>query len=196
MISIKNTIKIALFCVVGGFSGGKLANFFNSSNLKIFFGILLIIVSLIMFFSKEPEKVDKNYSSSSLKFSNFHLAIIGFSIGTIAGFFGIGGGIIVIPTLNLFFKVPIQFAQGFSVSLVPFNSFGGVMGYLFSGLKEIGIDFPYVGFVNLLIVGSCSIMSIIFTKVGLNLAKNMNKNILKKIFAIVLLLTSVKFIFT
>ncbi len=149
-----------------------------------------------MFFSKEPKKDFSNYTADSIKFANFQIILIGLCVGCIAGFFGIGGGILVIPTLNLFLKIPIQFAQGFSVSLVPFNSFGGVTGYIFGGMEKIGIDFPYLGFVNILIVVICSTMSIIFTKIGLNLAKKINKNLLKKIFAIVLLITSLKFIFT
>ena len=149
-----------------------------------------------MFFSKEPYINLKEFTIHSVNISFIHLSIIGLIVGTVAGFFGIGGGVLTIPILNLIFKVPILFSQGFSISLVPFNSFGGVTGYILEGLHKIGIKFPYIGFVNILIVAICAITSIIFTKFGLNLARKINKNLLKKIFSIVLLLTSLKFIFT
>ncbi len=147
-----------------------------------------------MIFSKEPE--DKPFTKKSINLPTYVLFIIGFSVGIIAGFFGLGGGVIVVPLLTTFFKVPILYAQGFSVSLIPFNTFGGVMGYTVDGIKKFGIHFPYIGYLNLYVIIICSAFSMIFTKVGLNCAKKINKTLLRRIFAILLLIVGLKFIFT
>ncbi len=149
-----------------------------------------------MFISKDYEIEKKNYSKTSIVLSLPALIIIGIPIGIISGFFGIGGGIIVVPFLNIFFNVPMLYAQGFSVSLIPFSSIGGLIGYISNGVDKIGLNYPYLGFVNLHIVFICGILSMIFTKMGLNIAKRINKTILKRIFATLLLFVSLKFIFT
>ncbi len=148
-----------------------------------------------MLFSKEVEP-EKDFTKKSIKIPNYFLFIIGFFVGIIAGFFGIGGGVIVVPLLNTFFKVPILFAQGFSVSLIPFNTFGGMLGYTIDGVKKIGIHFPYFGYINLYVIIFCSSFSMIFTKIGLECAKKINKTLLRKIFATLLLVVAIKFIFT
>ena len=196
LISFKNTIKVASFCLIGGFIGGNLGTHFSSKTLKVLFSIFLILVCIRMIFSKEPVQRDHGYNIKSVKFPSLTLFLIGFFVGIVAGFFGLGGGVIVVPLLTTFFKIPILYAQGFSVSLIPFNTFGGVVGYTVEGVKKVGIHFPYFGFINLYVIIICSIFSMIFTKFGLNCAKKINKTLLRRIFAILLLIVAVKFIFT
>ncbi len=48
-----------------------------------------------------------------------------FSLGVLVGFLGIGGGFLIIPTLILFFNVPIKEAVPISLCIIALNSFIG-----------------------------------------------------------------------
>ena len=54
-------------------------------------------------------------------------ALIGFVSGIAAGFFGIGGGVIIVPCL-LFFGIGMEYAIGISIVQMIFSSvFGSVL---------------------------------------------------------------------
>src|ERR1041384_7347279 len=40
------------------------------------------------------------------------VSVLGLAVGLVAGMFGVGGGFILVPLLNVVFKVPIQIAVG------------------------------------------------------------------------------------
>lgn len=50
---------------------------------------------------------------------------LGLAAGTASGFFGIGGGAIIVPVLTLCFKVPYPVAVGTSLALIIPISFAG-----------------------------------------------------------------------
>jgi uncharacterized membrane protein YfcA len=193
LITIKNTLKFACAGLAGGFIGARVASYLSSNSLKIFFGIFLLLMSIKMgFFTKKDN--NNNFKLSDFHINIFILLIIGFTVGFVSGFFGIGGGIVAVPVLTSFCKIPMIFAQGFSVSLIPFNKIGGVLGFVFGGIKDIGISFPFIGFMDVSLVVICGILGGISTKWGLKIAKNLNQRMLQRIFALVLAVVAVKII--
>jgi uncharacterized membrane protein YfcA len=67
------------------------------------------------------------------------LGILGFSVlaGLIGAIFGLGGGIIVIPSLTLLFGYPMQLAIGASLIAVIASSTGAATHYVDQGLTNI-----------------------------------------------------------
>ena len=121
--------------------------------------------------------------------------IIGFFVGLFSGFFGIGGGVLAVPLVMTFGKIPIIFAQGFSVSLIPFNKIGGVIGYISGGMDKIGINLPFIGFMDISLVLICGVVGAFSTKIGLKMAKKIKQEKLQRIFAIMLMLVAIKIIY-
>ena len=54
----------------------------------------------------------------------------GLAVGLITGFFGVGGGFLVVPTLVIFARVPVVDAVGTSLAVIAFNCAGGFVGRL------------------------------------------------------------------
>jgi len=52
----------------------------------------------------------------------------GIGVGVLTGFFGVGGGFLVVPTLVLFAGLPMADAVGTSVAVIAFNCAGGFAG--------------------------------------------------------------------
>jgi uncharacterized membrane protein YfcA len=64
------------------------------------------------------------------------LLLIGLAVGSLSGFFGIGGGFLIVPGLMLATGMPLAYAIG--TSLVAVAAFGATtaVNYAFSGLVE------------------------------------------------------------
>ncbi|GAB6279799.1 MAG: sulfite exporter TauE/SafE family protein [Lentimicrobium sp.] len=112
------------------------------------------------------------------------LVAIGISAGILGGFIGIGGGILIIPALVLFLGLSQKEAQGTSLAIM---------------LPPIGLlaamNYYKAGYINLkyaIIIATAFLIGGYF---GSKLAVSINDQVVKKIFAIVLLIVSLKMLF-
>lgn len=107
--------------------------------------------------------------------------ILGFFAGILSGIIGIGGGIIIVPALIYLFKFPQQLAQGTTLALL---------------VPPIGVLAAWTyykqGFVDLKTAGLIVIGFFIGGLIGAIYATNLNTDILRKIFAIALVLIGIK----
>lgn len=123
----------ALFGVVGAFAGSTLGKMMNGEKLLALFGLLMLVVGALMFRSRSGE----GYPQVRLNRENFpRLAATGVATGTLSGFFGIGGGFLIVPGLMLAADLPIINAIG--SSLVSVTAFGvtTAANYALSGLVD------------------------------------------------------------
>lgn len=113
---------------------------------------------------------------------------LGIAAGVLSGIFGIGGGIIIVPTLAYFFGVPQQTASGMSLValLLPVGAFG-VREYYRSG--KLSVD--QIGYGLLIAVGI-----LLGTYLGARLAMPVSDMLLKKGFAILLFFVAIRFWFS
>jgi uncharacterized protein len=113
------------------------------------------------------------------------LLLIGIVTGIMAGMLGIGGAIIMIPALVFLMGFSQQMAQGTSlaVMLPPIGIFAA---YNYWKAGEVNIKFA-------LILAAAFIIGSYF---GSKIALNLPQALLKKIFAILLLLVAAKMLFS
>jgi uncharacterized membrane protein YfcA len=112
------------------------------------------------------------------------LLIIGFCSGMLSGLVGVGGGIIIVPCLVFFMALTQKQAQGTSLAVLtlPVVFFGMWQYY-----KNGHIDFRVVGLIALgFLVGGFF---------GGKIANKISDDLLKKIFAVILLLIGIKILF-
>jgi uncharacterized membrane protein YfcA len=112
------------------------------------------------------------------------LLAVGLAAGTLSGLIGVGGGIIIVPALVFFLAYSQQMAQGTSLAvlLLPAGIFA-VMNYYKAGF----VDIPS----TLLIALSFTVGGYLGSKISISL----DQQTVKKIFATVLLLLSLKMFF-
>ncbi|HNY51865.1 MAG TPA: sulfite exporter TauE/SafE family protein [Bacteroidales bacterium] len=113
------------------------------------------------------------------------LIIIGIITGAVAGLLGIGGAIIMVPALVFIMGLGQHQAQGTSLAVM---------------LPPVGIIAAYnyykAGEVNLKYALILAVAFIVGSYFGSKLALNIPQRMLQKIFALVLLLISVKMLFS
>ncbi len=107
--------------------------------------------------------------------------ILGIFAGILSGIIGIGGGIIIVPALIYIFKLPQQLAQGTTLALL---------------VPPIGILAAWTyykqGFVDLKVAGLIVVGFFVGGLIGAIYATSLNTDLLRKIFAIILILIGIK----
>lgn len=110
--------------------------------------------------------------------------ILGIIAGALSGIIGIGGGIIIVPALIYIFKFSQQQAQGTTLALL---------------VPPIGILAAWTyykhGFVDLKIAGLIVMGFFIGALFGAIYATNINADLLRKVFAVLLVLIGIKMFF-
>ena len=111
--------------------------------------------------------------------------LLGLFAGTLSGLFGIGGAVIIIPTLVLLFKFNQHMAQGTTLALMipPIGLLAALTYY-----KQGFVDFKIAGLICLgFFIGGL---------IGAKVAVQIPDQVLRKMFGFFLLIVSLKMIFT
>ena len=122
--------------IVGAFAGSLLGKMLDGHKLLALFALVMLVIALLML------KTRKRIASSHVKMSMANLpALVGLGLatGTLSGFFGIGGGFLIVPALMLATGMGIMNAV--SSSLVAVTAFGltTAASYAWSGLVAWGL---------------------------------------------------------
>jgi len=113
------------------------------------------------------------------------LLALGLIAGVLSGMIGIGGGIVIVPVLVYFLGFSQQEAQGTTLAMfLPPIGILAVYNYYKAG---------YVDIKAALIIG---ITFIVGSYVGSKISISLDQSIVKRIFGIIILLISLKMIFT
>ena len=180
--------KWSIGIIMGSLLGSFLASSIKGEILVLIFVSLAFLISINMFFQKKIRTIKNDIPNSIIL--NF---LIGGNIGFLSALIGIGGGSFSVPTLS-FFSKKIHKAVGTSAVLGFFIAFPGAISYILLGLNIENLP-PYsLGYVNILIVFLVAFSSIFTANIGAKISSKIDKDNLKKIFAIFLLFTCISLV--
>jgi uncharacterized membrane protein YfcA len=123
----------ALAGVTGAFLGSTLGKIIDGQKLLALFAIVMIVVGVLMLRGRSGEGA----ASVRLTRENLpKLLVSGLVTGALSGFFGIGGGFLIVPALIAATGMPILYAVG--SSLVAVTAFGltTAANYALSGFVD------------------------------------------------------------
>jgi len=191
LIATRAALIIALGLSIGVIGGAISALHLPSSLLKRLYGLFLIYISITyidfgsLFRRKSSHLEIEQTEPMSEKQSPFvHFLLLGVAAGVMAGLFGIGGGIIIVPALISIFKYRYKTAVGTSLMalLLPVG-LPGVLIYYRTGQLEIG---------TALLIG----LGLSFgAMLGALIAIEMPTKLIKRIYGLFILLVGLNFIF-
>ena len=124
--------------VVGAFGGSTVGKSIDGHQLLLLFALLMIAVAILMFRGRGNEGIEGAMCSRE---NVGKVAGYGLGTGVFSGFFGIGGGFLIVPGLVASTSMPILRAIG--TSLVAVTAFGLTtsFNYALSGL----VNWPLAG---------------------------------------------------
>lgn len=130
--------------IPGSMFGAWLNQFFKTDHFSLYFGILMIMISLLFFLKRERKETVPSPSQSIRTFTvndqvyRYHVnkmlaIVISFFVGMVSGLFGIGGGSIMVPVMILIFSMPAHVATATSMFMIFFTSAIGASTYVVLG---------------------------------------------------------------
>lgn len=164
--------------VAGALTGAELGKAYDGQKLLFLFGVLMVVVGGLMLRKRtggpRPDVVLDRDSAGRLV---PRLAPAGLGVGLLSGFFGIGGGFLIVPGLIWATAMPMAAAVGTSLLAVTAFGLSTAASYAMSGL----VDWPIVG---LLIVGGVA-GSLAGIALGRRLAET--KHLLETLFGVMVI---------
>ncbi|MDP3691454.1 sulfite exporter TauE/SafE family protein [Bradyrhizobium sp.] len=122
--------------IAGAFAGSVLGKMMDGQRLLALFALLMLVIAVLML--KTRSRI--GLPDVQITMANTPAIVgLGLATGTLAGFFGIGGGFLIVPALMLATGMPIMNAV--SSSLVAVTAFGltTAASYAWSGLIAWGL---------------------------------------------------------
>ena len=127
--------------IIGAFGGSLLGKMVDGQKLLALFALVMMVIAMLML--KTRSRV--GLPDVKINMSNMPAIVaLGLATGTMSGFFGIGGGFLIVPALMLATGMPIMNAV--SSSLVAVTAFGltTAASYAWSGLVWWGLAALFV----------------------------------------------------
>jgi uncharacterized membrane protein YfcA len=127
--------------VAGAFLGSSLGKIVNGQHLLVLFALLMLVVAALMVRGRR----DKGDSGYPLPHMVPRLSAIGLGAGGLSGFFGIGGGFLIVPGLMFGSGMPIINAIGTSLFSVGAFGLTTAINYAVSGLVDWRVAAEFIG---------------------------------------------------
>jgi uncharacterized membrane protein YfcA len=153
------------------FLGSYLSQFISGSIQLIIFATVMILAATFMFRDR--------LEAEEKQFNLFLTLISGLVVGLMTGLIGVGGGFLIVPALMYFTGTNMKKSVGTSLFIISFNSFFGFMSYI----DKVEIDWIFLAKFT-----SCSVIGIL---IGSKLVQYVPQKILKKAFAVFLIVMGI-----
>jgi uncharacterized membrane protein YfcA len=128
--------------VIGAASGSIAGKAFDGHALLALFALLMVVVGVLMLRRGEHQgDPDVAFGRENAA----KLLIYGFGTGLLSGFFGIGGGFLIVPGLIAATGMPIYNAMATSLAAVASFGLTTSASYALSGLIDWGIAAAFIG---------------------------------------------------
>lgn len=182
---IVRTLSIGIF--LGAFLGGWGSQFIANNTLAIIFGSLEIIIALMMLSNYQP---------------NPHRELPGIApqtaagsvIGGLASLVGIGGGTLTTPYL-VWHNVTMHQAIATSAACSLPVAAAGTFGYLLGGLNATHLPEYATGYIYWPAFIGIVLTSYFTAPIGAKVSRHLPVKVLKKLFALLLILLAIKMFF-
>ena len=151
LLNLRLAIALLLFSVSGATTGALTLDLLSTRTKQVIFGVTAVIIGTILFkrsasrnnmpaagadtgslggtLYDDDTKREMSYRVKRLPVA----AGVSFAAGTLASYIGIGGGVLIVPTLNSLCGVPLRVAAATSVLMIGVTAVPGAVAYWAKG---------------------------------------------------------------
>ena len=166
---------------IGGLLGAVIAKYMNTEWLAWLFSIFAILVGIKLLSGANPEA--KTEGGQRLP--------AGITMGAISSLVGIGGGSVVVPYL-LYHKEKLVVAIGTAAACGLPLAIMAAIGYIVTGWGTEALPANHVGYVFWPAMLAIALGSMLTAPVGAYLAHKLPTKVIKRIFAVLLIVVAIK----
>lgn len=176
-VAWKEGLLFVCFGVPLNFLGAGLSRYVSGTILLLLFGVLMGISGTAMLFKRsERNQTDER--------NIWPVVISGATVGFLAGFLGVGGGFMVVPSLVLFLHLPIKSATGTALLVIALNSALALVGHRHSLLVDWALVLELVA------------PALLATYLGVKLTEKLSAQQLRGVFGVFVILLGVVMVAT
>ncbi|WP_370980992.1 sulfite exporter TauE/SafE family protein [Agaribacterium sp. ZY112] len=175
----------AAFIFIGVLAGSWLVTRVNGTWFTILFGLIATLSALNMLFRTGKSSIFQQLPGQ------LGQSAMGSCIGFFSSMIGIGGGTLSVPMLTLC-NYPAHKAVGTAAAIGLLISLPGALTMLLLGNTPVDAPAGTLGLVNLLAFLCIVPLTVVFAPVGASLAAKLDAAKLKKVFAVILLVTGLR----
>lgn len=127
-VALKTAFLFGGAGIAGAFAGTWLNNLVSGPLLLLLFGLLMLVVAARMFLGRKPVST----AHAKVPGAGFRWPVLmaGLMVGVMTGFFGVGGGFLIVPALVMVLGFPMRLAVGTSLLIIAINSVAGIAAQL------------------------------------------------------------------
>lgn len=165
-------LVFAIVGTVGAFLGSSLGKAINGDALLFLFGLVMVAIAALML---KPRRLTDGEAPPITRGSCVRAGVAALATGAASGFFGIGGGFLIVPAL--IFSTGMRTINAVGTSLVAVGTFG----------LATAANYAASGLVDWSIAGEFLIGGVVGGFVGMKLATRLaaTRNLLNQLFAAV-----------
>lgn len=141
-VMVRTALFFGTLGIAGAFAGAWLNHRVPSWLVLTLFGGLMLLVAIRMLTGAGSLRVEDEEKGNGRE-SRGRLVAAGLIVGLMTGFFGVGGGFLIVPALVLILRLPIHIAVGTSLLVIAVNSFSGLAAYILSGSLDAGLTLAF-----------------------------------------------------
>ena len=172
--------------IIGAFIGSAIAKGLSSDVLRLLFAPFMLFVAWQMAFGKPPQAHRELPKKKGL-------FLVGGIIGAISSLLGIGGGALNVPFMS-YCNVSVRKAVATSAAIGLPIAVAGTIGFIVTGWSVANLPEWSLGYINIKALLSIIIASVFTAPLGAKLTHIIPVHLLKKAFAVLLLIGAIKFI--
>lgn len=178
---------LAIGMLLGAFLGAHIADWISGRNLQILLGAFAVLVAVQMWFGLRPAAARSLPAPKGI-------ILAGIIIGIMSAIFGIGGGSLTVPFL-VWCNQEMKRAVGTSAAGGLPIAVAGTLGFIVTGWGDETLPAYSIGYVYLPALFGIVLTSILFARVGANLASRLPEKRLKQAFALMSLAIGLNLLF-
>ena len=138
-VQVRTALALGGAGIGGAFAGAWLNGLASERVILILLSILMLVAALRMLPGLGSKMaVPRTGSRTGLT------VVSGGALGLLTGFFGVGGGFLIVPVLVLVLLLPISLAVGTSLLVIVINSVSGLVAHLSFGSVDFETAIPFM----------------------------------------------------
>ncbi|MDE1863463.1 MAG: sulfite exporter TauE/SafE family protein [Thaumarchaeota archaeon] len=142
-LRVREGLTFGIPGVAGTLIGSQLGILTPSSELLLLFAIFMIVMGYRVF-TRKPKPAGTSWTVQQATSGRRNLAVSGVLVGIAAGYFGIGGGFLIVPALM--HSAGLDIVRAIGTSLLPVSMFGFSTGIRYTAEGQISwqVAIPFV----------------------------------------------------
>lgn len=140
-VNVRVAVAFGLFGIAGAFAGTWLSHQVSSAWILLLFGLMMVAVAGRMWMRRPSPPSDASSHETRV---GWKAPIAGLTVGVLTGFFGVGGGFLIVPALVLALDLPVAMAVGTSLVIIAFNSATGIAAHVGSGGLDLAVAAMFI----------------------------------------------------